>query len=266
MDDDDRAALWAAELEALAAVLPPDAALTIDRAAPPRVSLRVVPAGGGTPFVACTLVIDCGPRYPDDPPAVALADVKGLGDGRRDALLALLTAAAADAAGDCALALLADAAGDALAAAPAPDGDCPLCLRALADGGGDAAAPPRLVKLTCWHALHADCAGAWWRVVREREGGGDGVVCPSCRAVAGPLPAAAVAKLNALADKARSEGDEDALRRGGPAAWGLDAAATAALAAHRAAVAAGLATQAAAGGLTADRVAVTLEELAAMRV
>ena len=258
-DADDRAALWAAEVEAIACIFD-EATCRVDRVAPPRTTLR-----SATTFLRVTLCCDCSENYPDSPPTITLTDARGLNDGRRSALLAHVRGVAAAAAGDCALALVADAAAAALAAAPGPDGDCPLCLGPLTadeDGG----ALTRLVRLACWHSLHAECAGAWWRAVTATPDGAAAVTCPTCRDVAGPLPPAARAKLDALAAKAGANAaasavDDDAVRHGGPRAWGLDECGAQRLAAHAASVQAGLAAQAAVGGVVRDR-AVTLDEIA----
>ena len=226
MDGDaaDRA-LWAPEVEALVCTFD-EATCRVDRVAPPRATLT---------------------------------DARGLDDARRAPLLAHVRGVAAAAAGDCALALIADTAAASLAAAPGPDGDCPLCLDPLT-GGEDAGALTRLVRLACWHSLHAECAGAWRRAVTAKTDDADAITCPTCRDVAGPLPPSAWGKLDALtakagADAAASAAADDALRRGGPRAWGLDTRAQQQLAAHAASVQAGLAAQAAVGVVVHDRVA-----------
>ena len=252
------AELAAAELDALAAVFE---GVTVVSRWPPVVSIAVAPRGApeAATFVAATLTLACGTSYPASPPAVSLTDVKGMGAAREAALLARLAGVAGGAAGDAALAVVADAALDALTDDPGPSGDCPMCLDPL-KGGGRA-----LVRLACWHGIHLECAAAWWAAAGRRGGGagaGDAsLTCPTCRAVAGPLAPAAVAKLEAVAAKAKGGRGESPPP---PAAeWGLDADAAASLAAHQASVAAGLARQAAAGGSVDARYAVALEGLAA---
>lgn len=250
------AELAAAELDALEAVFE---GVAVSSRWPPVVSIAVAPRGApeAAKFVAATLTLTCGAAYPSTPPTVTLTDVRGMGANREAALLETLAAAAAAAAGDAALAVVVDAALDVLTDDPAPCGDCPLCLDRLKDG-----ARP-LVRLACWHGIHLECAAAWWAAAGrsdEADAGSASLTCPTCRSVAGPLAPAAVAKLEALAAKGGSRGGGAPLAK---ADWGLDAAATARLAAHQAAVTAGLARQTAAGGTVDARYALALEGLAA---
>lgn len=115
-------------------------------------------------YVAARLVLHVGPAYPTEPPAVQLADARGLGDARLAGVQAALAAEAAALAGELSLGHLVETALDLLTDANQPEGSCAFCLEPLLPAGAGAAAAGReaagqlpplpLLRLGCYHVYH----------------------------------------------------------------------------------------------------------------
>ena len=156
------------QASAAAAAVPPPPPLAV-------VALPVAPRVDGTAaqYVAARLLLAIPAGYPAEPPAVVLADPRGLGDARRDALAAALAAEAAALAGELSLGHLVETALDLLTRENQPEGRCAFCLEALLPaaaqrhgGGGGAAAVAPILRLPCYHCFHRQ-AGAGpgeWRL------------------------------------------------------------------------------------------------------
>ncbi|PSC73115.1 kinase [Micractinium conductrix] len=164
------------QASAAAAAVPPPPPLAV-------VALPVAPRVDGTAaqYVAARLLLAIPAGYPAEPPAVVLADPRGLGDARRDALAAALAAEAAALAGELSLGHLVETALDLLTRENQPEGRCAFCLEALLPaaaqrhgGGGGAAAVAPILRLPCYHCFHSACFATWWaweqRRLAQREG------------------------------------------------------------------------------------------------
>ncbi len=127
------AAAELAALEAIYCAAEPDA-LHVHAAWPPAFALALAPRTADDPtlhFCRCTLVVSAAPDYPRSVPALALAEPRGLDDARQAAVLAAARAAAEALDGEPCLAVLCDAAAEALTRCNVPDGDCVICLAPL---------------------------------------------------------------------------------------------------------------------------------------
>lgn len=121
-------------------------------------------------FVQALLRLTAPPGYPaSGPPAVAVADSKGLGDERQARLLDELRREAGAQAGELVLGHLVEVAADTLSELNHPEGHCIFCLEGMEapapppSGRQDAAGGSALVKLPCYHVFHVSgCYADWW--------------------------------------------------------------------------------------------------------
>ncbi|KAL4446819.1 hypothetical protein ABPG77_008063 [Micractinium sp. CCAP 211/92] len=123
-------------------------------------------------FVTTRLQLRVPPGYPADAPAAALADARGLGDGRLGQLQAALALEAAALAGELSLGHLVETALDLLTEHNRPEGLCAFCLERLPDPS-DPAAPGAerqgaLLRLQCYHCFHFACFAPWWQWQQQR--------------------------------------------------------------------------------------------------
>ncbi|PRW57917.1 E3 ubiquitin- ligase RNF25 [Chlorella sorokiniana] len=139
------------------------------------VSVPVAPRCEAEPeqFVAGRLVMAVGAGYPAEPPAVQLADAKGMGDARLAGIQSSLAAEAASMAGELQLGHLCETALDLLTAANQPEGDCAFCLEPLlgqadSNGRGGRSRLP-VVRLACYHCYHTACFAPWWQWQQRRS-------------------------------------------------------------------------------------------------
>lgn len=199
-------------------------------AAEARLIARLAPNTGGQEqrqYLRCEVVITVPRGYPGDlehpvPPQVRLGASSGITDARRAVLLAALEELLqGDFAGlPGALPAVLETAQERLTTwnDAGPVGECPVCLAALDHGEGaaglmDVSAAASLLRLPCYHVLHAACFAQFWEAewLRQREEGERNrstagqtadlavpeavVACPECRQVA---PWAAVPQIHML--------------------------------------------------------------------
>mmetsp|Transcript_3651 Transcript_3651/g.7171 ORF Transcript_3651/g.7171 Transcript_3651/m.7171 type:complete len:451 (-) Transcript_3651:200-1552(-) len=200
-------AMWSSE-EELKIQRPPleNCDISVDAVAA-RLVAQLAPNTGGkeqSQYLRCEVVITVPCGYPGNPPQVRLGASSGLADARRTVLRAALEdLLLGDFAGlPGALPAVLEAAQERLTAwnDEGPVGECPVCLAGL-DHGDDAAelldvsTTASLLRLSCYHVLHAACFAQIWETewLRQREDGQQNrpalaiseavVACPECRQV-----------------------------------------------------------------------------------
>lgn len=175
-------------------------------AAAARLIARLAPNTGGndqSQYLRCELMITVPCGYPGEPEHLVLPQLRigassGLTDARRTALLAALDdALRGDLAGSPgALHAVLEAAQERLTEwnDEGPLGQCPVCLAELDHGKDSSYIAAGLLRLPCYHVLHAACFAQIWEAewVRQKDVEENVVVtiseavvaCPECRQVA----------------------------------------------------------------------------------
>mmetsp|Transcript_18058 Transcript_18058/g.40706 ORF Transcript_18058/g.40706 Transcript_18058/m.40706 type:complete len:368 (-) Transcript_18058:14-1117(-) len=171
-----------------------------------RLIARLAPNTGGNDqsrYSRCEIVISVPCGYPGDPEHLVLPQLRigassGLTDGRRAALLAALEGVLrGDLAGlPGALHAVLEAAQERLTAwnDEGPVGQCPVCLAELDHDEDSSNTAAGLLRLPCYHVLHAACFAQIWEAewMRQKDVAENAVMtiseavvaCPECRQVA----------------------------------------------------------------------------------
>jgi hypothetical protein len=114
-------------------------------------------------FVKLTLGLTLGAGYPEEPPAMAVPQSKGLDDAQLAALLAALQETAAEDPGEPVILALVERAKDFLDEHNVAPSECSICLEPLpaVAGAGQGEPEQQLLRLDCFHCFHAACAARW---------------------------------------------------------------------------------------------------------
>lgn len=158
------------EVEAMKAVYETDCVIL--RSIPPHFHLSLKPRTADVSydqFVEIVLEVKATPKYPKEPPSVALVDCKGLDQQRQKHLLNHIESKANELSPGLMLVALCEEAVEKLSSMNHPDGDCPLCLFPLVTEDHQSETLPFMKLMSCFHCFHSECIIRWWNWIESSK-------------------------------------------------------------------------------------------------